>query len=133
MKRLSYVIAMMLVGVVLASCTLTVVPGEQPQTRQQTRPEVVTTRPSSSIIVITPTHPRNEQIIYQCSGSRLLVRYLDRYDHAEIFYDGQWNRLNRDRSVSGEVYANNTYRWDADGRKGTLQKNGSVVVRDCKY
>jgi membrane-bound inhibitor of C-type lysozyme len=135
MKKLAYGFTALALAALLSACTITYLPEAEVQPRQ-TSPEVVTVRPSQSApqtVVIVPTHPRNEQIIYSCSGSRLLVRYLDNYDHAEVFYDGQWNSLPRVRGASSEMYANNTYTWNADGRTGFLQKDGVTVVRDCRY
>lgn len=135
MKKLVYGFTTLALVGVLSACTLTFLPDSETPPRQ-TAPEVVTVRPSQTVpqpVIVVPTHPRNEQIIYACSGTRLLVRYLDNYDSVDIFYDGQWNRLPRNRSVNGEVYANNTYTWNANGRNGSLQKNGTVVVRDCSY
>jgi membrane-bound inhibitor of C-type lysozyme len=135
MKKPVYGFTALALAVLLSACSVTFLPEAETPPRQ-TRPEVVTVRPSQSVpqpVIVVPTHPRNEQIIYSCSGTRLLVRYLDSYDFAEVFYDGQWNSLPRNRSLGGEVYANNTYTWNADGRTGFLQKDGVTVVRDCRY
>jgi membrane-bound inhibitor of C-type lysozyme len=134
MKKLVYGVITLALAAVLSACTVTFLPDNETPPRQ-TAPEPVVrpTQTAPQPVIVVPTHPRNEQITYMCSGTRLLVRYLNNYDSVDIFYDGQWNSLPRNRSASGEVYANNTYTWNANGRNGSLQKNGSVVVRDCSY
>lgn len=118
---------------VLAGCTLTVVPGDG--TTNQGRVPTVGSQPIDSATkpVVTPitVHPQNQTIEYKCKEIDLSVRYLNNSDLAEVYYEGRWNQLPRVNSSSGIHFANAVFAWNTSGRDAYLQKDGVTVAPDC--
>lgn len=115
--------------VLLGACTLTITPEplDSPPSPQTSSPSE-SPRPVQAV----PGYPHNETLTYQCSNSRLLVRYTSN-DSAQVFYNG-WENLTRTITTSGHwVYRNSDFTWYASGRTGYLEQHGTVVRSDCRY
>ena len=133
-KRIASLIAATAAVALLASCTLTITPDTQGTTPPtQTSPTPVQPTPSPTRPGNNPTFPLNETLTYQCSNSRLLVRYPNR-NTAEVFYT-EWHTLTRNVGATGRfVYSNSEFSWELtgrDGRHGELLQNRTVVRSDC--
>lgn len=131
-KRFLTIIAGAAAVLFLGACTLTITPdpldGPPPS---QTAPRPAPS-PSPTPVETVPNFRLNESITYQCTDSRLLVRYTSN-DSAQVFYN-DWQNLTRSVSTSGNwVYRNDEFAWHASGRTGFLERNDVVVRSDCRY
>lgn|SRR5690625_3731989 len=135
-KRLMTLVASAAAVLLLGACTLTISPepldSPQPsQTSPRPAPKPSPT-PSPAPTPTVPNFPLNENLTYQCTDARLVVRYTSN-DSAQIFYNG-WENLTRSISTSGRwVYRNDDFAWHASGRTGFLERNGVEVRSDCRY
>lgn len=130
MNKLLGIITVALV-LLLTSCTVTLLPGEEAGTQQ--RIPAVGSKPIGPTVQPSFVFPLNQPLEYKCTEIDLSVRYLNNFNLAEVYYEGQWNQLPRVYSSSGMNFSNGVYAWNTDGRTAYLQKNGVTVAPNCRY